>query len=300
MSDNIKQVIDTSVDKSMSKEDLAELKVAKARMKDIGLIMRGLNKVGSGIESGLQSLPEKQQKWLSKNISNILFKILKSNISSMERKKKFKEPSNFTYKALVGASGAGSGFFGSFNPIGATVFVSELYLSTRWMMRSILDIARHEGEDIYELETQLACMQVFALGGDSSEDDNSETSYYATRMAMAAAVRSATSYISKYGLSGLGKMMMTTANPVLMMIGLIASRLSIQISEKFIAQAAPVVGAAGGGAINYVFMDHFQNMAKSHFTIRRLERKYGEAVVKSYYNQLKIADNTNGEEKQTK
>ena len=51
------------------------------------------------------------------------------------------------------------------------------------------------------------------------------------------------------------------------------------------AQAVPVIGAAGGALINTLFMDHFQDMAHGHFTVRRLERKYGEEVVKLAYEQ---------------
>ena len=35
--------------------------------------------------------------------------------------------------------------------------------------------------------------------------------------------------------------------------------------------------------INMVFINHFQNMARGHFKIRKLERKYGpEAVLRAY------------------
>jgi glycerate kinase len=66
----------------------------------------------------------------------------------------------------------------------------------------------------------------------------------------------------------------------------IASRFGIVISEKTALQAAPIIGAAGGAAINVVFMDHFQNMARGHFIVRRLERKYGEGNVRACYLQL--------------
>jgi hypothetical protein len=35
-----------------------------------------------------------------------------------------------------------------------------------------------------------------------------------------------------------------------------------------------------------MFINHFQKMARAHFTIRRLERKYGKVLVKQKY--LKI------------
>jgi hypothetical protein len=49
----------------------------------------------------------------------------------------------------------------------------------------------------------------------------------------------------------------------------------------------PAIGAAGGAAINLVFINHFQDMARGHFTVRRLERKYGAEVVREEYSRLK-------------
>jgi len=278
----------TAENQDMHQEDIARLETAKYGLENISVVMQGLNKVGNTIESGLNKLSDDQQKWISEKVNMVLLKLLKSNVITMEKNKEFKEPSNLGYKTLVGLTGFGSGFVGSTNPVGATIFVSELVLSTRYILRSIMDIARSEGEDIYQPETQLACLQVFALSGNFEDSESMDTSYYGTRMTMAAAMRGATSYLTKYGVSGLGRIMMTTGNPILQMIGLIATRLTIQIGEKFISQAVPVLGAAGGGALNYVFMDHFQQMAKSHFTIRNLEKKYGLEIVKSYYKQIEV------------
>ena len=47
----------------------------------------------------------------------------------------------------------------------------------------------------------------------------------------------------------------------------------------------PIVGAVGGGAINLVFIDHFQEVAHGHFTIRRLERNYGRDFVREEYEE---------------
>lgn len=54
------------------------------------------------------------------------------------------------------------------------------------------------------------------------------------------------------------------------------------------AQAIPVIGAAGGASINLAFINHFQSMAKAHFTVRRLECKYGEEMVQRTYEKLKV------------
>jgi hypothetical protein len=63
----------------------------------------------------------------------------------------------------------------------------------------------------------------------------------------------------------------------------IAQRFSIQVSEKAAAQAVPAIGAAGGAIINTLFIDHFQDLARGHFIVRRLERKYGKAIVEETY-----------------
>ena len=42
--------------------------------------------------------------------------------------------------------------------------------------------------------------------------------------------------------------------------------------------------------MNYVFMEHFQRLAKGHFTVRRLERRYGAAAVKVAYDQIRLAE----------
>jgi hypothetical protein len=55
------------------------------------------------------------------------------------------------------------------------------------------------------------------------------------------------------------------------------------VSEKAAAQMIPVAGAAGGLALNVLFTQHFQRLAEGHFTVRRLERKYGPAAVQQAY-----------------
>ena len=44
--------------------------------------------------------------------------------------------------------------------------------------------------------------------------------------------------------------------------------------------------ALGGAAVNYAFIEHFQEVARGHFTVRRLERVYGKNVVRTEYERL--------------
>lgn len=269
----------TTVITTLSEEDLIELKSSKQKMEEIGWAMKGLNRIGGVLEVGIDKLPKKQQKWLQQLAHKVLHTVVKANLKTMNKGKENSAPSNRTYKALVTSSGIFGGAFG------ATAFGVDLTMATKFMMRSIMDIARSEGEDLNSYDTQLACLQVLALGGKSKHDDNLDTGYYATRVALSSAVKNATSYATKHGM---GAVLQGSNNTLIKLIGAVASRFSIQVSEKFVAQAIPVIGAAGGGAINLAFINHFQNMAKAHFTVRRLERKYGENLVRGAYENLTI------------
>jgi len=257
---------------TLSSDDLHSLKMSKQKMEDIGWAMKGLNKMGNVIESKIELLPQKQQKWLQQLSYKVLHSVVKSNLLTMKNGKTSSAPLNKTYKALVTTSGAVGGAFG------AAAFAADLTLTTKLMMRSIMDIARGEGEDLNSLDTQLACLQVFALGGKSKHDDSMETGYYASRIAISTTVRG--------GAKALHGLLSGTTNPLLKAIAAIAARFSVQVSEKFVAQAIPVIGAAGGASVNLAFMQHFQRMAEAHFAIRKLERKYGEEIVKVSYENL--------------
>jgi len=268
---------DTSLQKTLTVSDKAALEAAKQNMKQIGWAMKGLNRIGGVLETGIDKLPQKQQKWLQELAQKVLHTVVKANLKTMKNGKINTAPSNIHYKALVTSSGILGGAFG------ATAFAIDLTVATKFMMRSIMDIARSEGEDLNSFDTQLACLQVLALGGKSKHDDNLDTGYYATRVALSSVVNNATSYATKHGMSSV---LQGTNSTIMKLISAVASRFSIQVSEKFVAQAIPVIGAAGGGAINLAFINHFQHMAKAHFTIRRLERSYGEVFIRNAFEAL--------------
>ena len=66
----------------------------------------------------------------------------------------------------------------------------------------------------------------------------------------------------------------------------VAARFGVVITEKFAAQAVPVIGAVTGAGINTMFIDFYQDMALGHFTIKRLEQKYGFDHIKKEYNNI--------------
>ncbi|KMO21133.1 EcsC family protein [Methylobacterium platani] len=194
-------------------------------------------------------------------------------------------PGDRGHKALAAVSGAIGGAFG------LSTLAVELPLSTTLMLRSIAEIAQREGEDLGDPEAALACMQVFALGGrgpartdaEAPAGNAAESGYFAVRGALAKAMSEAARYAAGRGL-------VDESAPALMRFaGQVGARFGGVVSQKLAAQAVPVLGALGGAAVNTAFMDHFQAVARGHFTVRRLERRYGKAVVRAAYEAERAA-----------
>ncbi len=183
------------------------------------------------------------------------------------------------HRAMVAASGAAGG------ALGLASLPVELPVSTGLMLRSIADIARAEGEDIKNADTALACLQVFALDGRGAVPgvDYADSTYFALRGLMARSISEAARYVASRSLID------ETAPVLVRFTTQIASRFGVVVSQKFLAQATPVLGALGGAAVNLAFIDHFQSLAKGHFTVRRLERHYGEDLVKAEYSRMAAA-----------
>jgi hypothetical protein len=38
--------------------------------------------------------------------------------------------------------------------------------------------------------------------------------------------------------------------------------------------------------VNYAFIGHFQDVARAHFVVRRLERRYGKGAVRAAYERF--------------
>lgn len=254
----------------LTHEELSELRYAKILLENPRLTARLANLLGSPIEKGIQLLPADWNQSLSKAVRGALFKALQVAVASLGEKNA-QQSSNMLHKLLVGASGTLGGAFG----LASVAF--ELPISTTIMLRSIADIARSEGFDIGAIETKLNCLEVFALGGRSKADDAAESSYWAVRAALGQAVNEAASYLSRRGVVD------RTAPAIARLLSAIASRFGVVVSEQAAAKAIPVIGAASGAVINVLFIDHFQDMARGHFIIKRLEAKYGQGTVESAY-----------------
>lgn len=146
------------------------------------------------------------------------------------------------------------------------------------MLRSIADIARSEGEDLNAPETALACIEVFALGGRSK--DVSDSGYFAVRSMLAKSVTEAARFVAERGI------IKESAPILLKFITQVAARFGVVVTQKVAAQALPLIGALGGAAVNYAFMEYFQDVARGHFTVRRLEGIYGKDRIRAEYDAI--------------
>jgi hypothetical protein len=257
----------------LTNEELSELRYAKMLLENPGLTARLAHILGSPIEKGFKMLPADWSETINKAVRRALFKGLQAAVVSLGEKKPQKS-SDWLHKVLVGASGTIGGAFGF-----ASVAI-ELPISTAIMLRSIADIARSEGFDITAVETKLNCLEVFALGGRTKADNAAESSYWTVRAALGQALNEAAATISRRGLVD------RTAPAIARFVSAIASRFGVVVSEQAAAKAVPVIGAASGAMINVLFIDHFQDMARGHFIVKRLEAKYGKDTVESAYTQV--------------
>jgi hypothetical protein len=258
----------------MTPDDIAALERAVRSLEHPSLAARLTNLAGKPVELIGLALPASASQAIATATSKALDVALQAALRTMPQKPQAR--SQLLHKALATASGAAGGAFG------LLALPVELPVSTVIMLRSIADIARSEGEDPADPESALACLQVFALGGRAGSEDASESGYFAVRGMLAKTVSEAARFIGERGVIQEG-------GPLLLrFISQVASRFGVVVSQKVAAQALPVLGALGGAAVNYAFMDHFQDIARSHFTIRRLERSYGKALVRSEYDRINL------------
>jgi hypothetical protein len=256
----------------MTPEDLTALRSAARSLEHQSLAARLTDIVGKPIDVIGRMLPASASDAITTATSKALEVALKAALRTMQLTPHAGSP--LLHRALATASGAAGGTFGM------VALPIELPVSTIIMLRSIAEIARSEGEDLSDPEAAFSCVQVFALGGRAGSADVSESGYFVIKGMMAKSVTEAARFIAERGVVNEG-------GPALVrFIAQVASRFGVVVTQKVAAQALPVVGALGGAAVNYAFIEHFQEIARGHFTVRRLERVYGKDVVQSEYHRL--------------
>ncbi|MGF6480469.1 EcsC family protein [Paraburkholderia sp. JPY419] len=266
---------------SLSEQDLAALRRAKHQLESPALAMKLASVVGAPIEKLLSRIPAFANEKVSDATQAALRKCLSIALRTLGRRDDARllapdKPNNLLHKFAVATTGAAGGAFG------LLALPVELPVTTTLMFRSICDIARSEGEDLTSVDTQLQCLTVLGMGGTSSEDDDADLGYFFMRGALAQAVSKASSEVASKGFTAHG------SAALLRLINAIAARFSVQVSEQIAAKSIPAIGAVLGAMVNTVFIDHFQQVAHGHFTVRRLERQYGQQTIEAVYRTLDV------------
>jgi hypothetical protein len=256
----------------LSEEELAELRWAYQHLEHPSLAARLSSRLASPIEEGIALLPKTWQKRLNRTAEASIYQSLKLATASLD-KVGTGGANNLLHKFAAVGAGAAGGFFGPLT------LLAELPVTTVLMLRSIAEIARSQGEDLTMKEARLACVQVFALGGRTSEDEAADLGYYGLRFALGIYFERD---ILEYAANASGPHIPA----VIEMLRAIAARFGVVISDKAAAQMVPIAGALSGATLNLIFMSHYQDVAKGHFTVRRLERQYGVDRIRDEYQRL--------------
>lgn len=259
----------------LAENDLVDLRAAVGQLEHPGLIARLSDLAGTPIDVVIDSLPAGAGARVERVTRTALEAALRVAVGTIGRSPREK-PRNTVHTVAAGVAGAVGGAFGL-----ASLAV-ELPVTTTIILRSVADVARSQGEDLTTASARLSCLEVFALGSRSTLDDAAESGYFAVRAALARAVSEASRYIAQRATISEG------APVIAQLLARIGARFNTVVAEKIVAQGVPVVGAFGGAAVNMAFIRHFQDMARGHFVVRRLERTYGPDLVRREYERLRL------------
>jgi hypothetical protein len=257
----------------MTPNELADLRRAKKLLGQSGLSARLTRLMSIPIEKTLALMPASLSRLVGRGTRLVITQALSAATATL-RSKRTGSPARGLHTLLVTLSGAGAGL------LGLPALAVELPLATAIMLRSIAAIARSEGQDLADPRVRLECVQVFALGGAVANPRTPETGYFAVRAALARSVAEAAQHLAQKGLGA-------QSTPALIrFITQVAARFGVVVSDKLVAQAVPLAGAVGGGLVNWLFIRQFQRTARGHFTVRRLEQRYGEEEVRRQYDRI--------------
>lgn len=255
----------------MNRTDAESLARAREVLENPGLAIRLTDLVGRPVERAVAALPAAASRQIHRATGAALDRALSVALRTMDADPD--PPANWLHRLAAGVAGAGGGAFGL---AGLAV---ELPVSTTLMLRAIADHARAQGEDLSLPGPRLECLAVFAYGSPRASDDAADAGYFAVRAMLARSVADAAEFL---GAKGVARTAADRSAPALArLLSSVAQRFGVAVSEKAAAQLVPLIGAAGGAAVNLAFMNHYQRTAWGHFTVRRLERLYGGAAVRA-------------------
>ncbi len=242
--------------------DLRALAEARVLLERPSLAARLSSFVGSPLEKGMARLPASWRERIGGLAHDALMKAMDTAAKTLQPAAQPASPR--LHKLLGSVSGAGGGASGRRADGGDP-------LSTVLIMRSILDIARGEGEDDRQRAGEAGRARGVRLGGTRAATTR-------PRRVTTPCARPRHTVRSR---APLARGLRARRAALARLITVVAARYKVQLTQKAAGMLVPGIGAAAGATINLMFMDHFQAVSRGHFTVRRLERRYGEEAVRA-------------------
>ncbi|MBB4615772.1 EcsC family protein [Novosphingobium taihuense] len=246
-------------------EEIAELAaIASTYLSAGGMVVKLSNLLGSKIEGVIDEIPAALQNLVS-DASDLALRgaYLAAAATQADEASDSYFNRAMTYfkgerwhKIATGLSGAVGGAGG------LATTAAELAATTTLIMRSIQQIASEYGEDIQSEDVRVQCLAVFGFGGPLTEDDDVETGLYGVRMALA------------------------TSKTLETVLKVVLPRFGVVVTEKVLAQATPLLGAAAGATINPMFTAYYQDMAHVHFRLRRMENLHDPDQIRACFERI--------------
>lgn len=206
-----------------------------------GVVMQLIGYVGGSAEGLLSKLPGP----VRNGLDGATERALSGAMTAAERSRGIvADRPDWMNRTLTTAMGAAGGVGG----LGSSL--AELPFTVTMLLRAIQGIAAEHGFDPASEEVRLECLRVFASAGPLEDDDGMDLSFLAARATI-------------------------TGSSMKSLIAKVAPRLSIVLGQKLAAQAAPLLGAVVGAAVNYAFTSYYQEIARVHFGLKRLARDTG-------------------------
>jgi hypothetical protein len=217
---------------SLSDDDLRFLDEAVHYLERPSLLMRLADLVGMPAEKMLRLLPKQAHEMVGLVARSALERAFAVAVRTLgsgrwpkgDRWRPLAGPK--LHVALAAVAGGAGGMFGW---SGAAV---EIPITTTLMLRSIAQIAQAEGADLADPATVMQCLAVFSYGAPKLEA--MESAFFSWRLAMAGAITEAAAYVAVHGAAGAAH---STAPALVRLLGRIAARFQVVISDKLAAEA---------------------------------------------------------------
>ncbi|MCX6108817.1 MAG: EcsC family protein [Proteobacteria bacterium] len=282
--------------------DLAFVEQAAKLLEHSSFLMRVSTFLGRPIEAATERLPDKARSLITQSVDKALKGSLRMAVSTLEggnqestarSSQRTPTTKKWVHTAAAMGLGAVSGAAGGWS------LVLELPVTTTVMMRSMAAMAQAANFNPRDPEIALEILSVFAYGSPMVKrgiNSPAESTFFADRAALKMLIKESASYVAgKSVRQVLTSLDVGGAPRLLEFMSILSRRMNFVVSEKFLAQGLPIIGAAGGAMLNGLFNDYYSNVAYYVFGLRRLELLYGPEAIRQAYEdaaaRLKIDTN---------